>query len=298
MFKDYYSKLGVPFTASDEEIRQAYQSKVEALGEESSWCSSPNYQQRVDVEEAFRVLGASYRLKKAYDEEYSVFLDSEDKESFSIKDDWTQSEINSEHNFVVNHVLHPQTISGKNTKLSLVSKTLGCLGGCLSKILGIFAILFVMALTRTCTRHRMREVLGLHDNTECVTKQNNLLSNLNCLYPSSNLAAEQKLKKIVGEMNQSLPRSLNNNVALRAILLTPSALVYEYEVNDDYFTEFKSQILSLNNQIDNIKVLYSDMKPMIDLVLETHRGISYKYVCEKSGESNITEVSYSKLASI
>lgn len=70
MFKDYYSILDLSYPSNNEEIKQAYQSKVQCLGKESSLISSPNYQQRFDVEEAFRVIGSSYSLKKAYDEEY------------------------------------------------------------------------------------------------------------------------------------------------------------------------------------------------------------------------------------
>ena len=83
-----------------------------------------------------------------------------------------------------------------------------------------------------------------------------------------------------------------------AISLTESALVYVYLIDDDYFEMMRDQALSSANQLANIRTMYSDMKPMIDLLVQTHRGISYKYICKNSKETNIVEVSYDDLASL
>ena len=294
MFKDYYSILGVTFSASDEQIRLAHQSKVEALGAESSKCSNPNYQQRVDVEEAFRVIGASYSLKKAYDEEYAKYIETEDKQSFSIQDDWILSQINSEHNFVVNRLLQPLQMNSEEAKTGWGSKILGCLW----KIFGFFLLMLFFAGVKNCSRNQARKALSKsYDNTEYVTSTNSS-SSTNSYVSSSSTNAERKLQKTAREINQDLPRRINNNITQRAITLTPSALVYVYEIDDDFFELYRTQALSSNGQLNNIKAMYSDMKPMIDLLLETHRGISYKYVCKRSGETNIVEVPYSQLAGI
>ena len=65
MFKDYYSILKLSYPARDEDIKNAYTTLVNTLGADSANPSSPKYQVRVDVEEAYRVLGASYILKTA-----------------------------------------------------------------------------------------------------------------------------------------------------------------------------------------------------------------------------------------
>ena len=291
MFKDYYSILGVSFPANAEEIRLAHQSKIETLGADSSKPSNPNYQQRVDVEEAFRVIGTSYSLKKAYDEEYAKYIVSEDKHSFSIQDDWILSQINSEHNFVVNRILQPLPMNSEETKTGWSGKTLSCLG----KIFGFFLLILFIAGVKTCSRNQARKALSeSYDNTEYVTPTSS--SSATSYVSSTNTNAERKLQKTAREINQDLPRMINDNITQRAITLTPSSLVYVYEIDDDFFEMYRNQALSSSSQLDNIRAMYSDMKPMIDLLLETHRGISYKYICKRSGETNIVEVSYSKLA--
>ena len=70
MFKDYYSILKLSYPARDEDIKNAYTTLVNTLGADSANPSNPKYQVRVDVEEAYRVLGTSYILKTAYDKEY------------------------------------------------------------------------------------------------------------------------------------------------------------------------------------------------------------------------------------
>lgn len=294
MFKDYYSILGVSYPSSDVEIRQAHHAKVEGLGTDSSNYSNPNYQQRVDVEEAFRVLGASYSLKKAYDEEYSKYLEAEDKDAFCIQDDWTLSQINSEHNFVVNRLLQPLPSSIEEQKTGWGGKALGCVG----KIFGFILLMLVIAGAKTCSRKQMRNALSESSyNTEYVSSPSSSSSS-SSYQVSTTSNVERKLQKTAREINQSLPRRIDDNITHKAISLTSSALVYEYVIDDDFFELYKDQALSSNGQLESIRALYSDMKPMIDLLLETHRGISYKYICKRSGETSIVEVPYSKLAGI
>ena len=294
MFKDYYSILGISYPSSDDEIRQAHYSKVESLGTDSSNYSNPNYQQRVDVEEAFRVLGVSYSLKKAYDEEYLKYMKSEDKDAFCIQDDWTLSQINSEHNFVVNRLLQPLPTIEEVQKKGWGGKALGCVG----KIFGFFHLMLAIAGAKKCSREQMKNALSDSSyNTEYISSPSSASPIFNYQVGSSS-NAERKLQKTAKEINQSLPRIIDDNITLNAISLTFSALVYEYVIEDDFFELYKYPTLSLNGQLDNIRASYSDMKPMIDLLLETHRGISYKYICKRSGEINIVEVPYSKLAEI
>lgn len=294
MFKDYYSILDLSYPSNNEEIKQAYQSKVQCLGKESSLISSPNYQQRFDVEEAFRVIGSSYSLKKAYDEEYPKYLESIEKDSFSIQDDWTLSLINSERNFVANYLSHlMQTNQVKKTNWG--GKTLGCLG----TLMGLFFLVLFVTGVRTCTRKHAQNVFSRSvDNSDNVVKPSSFSNSIcNQLYTSKS-NAERKIQNMAREINQDLPQKIDDNITHTAITLSSTALVYEYEVDDVFFEMNKDLALSLNRQCNNIRAMYSDMKPMIDLLLETNRGISYKYVCKISGETYIVEVPYSKLANL
>lgn len=299
MFKDYYSILGIIFPSNEDEIKQAYQSKVGSLGTESSNYDNPNYQQRVDVEEAYRVLVVAYGLKSAYDEEYSRYMETEDKDSYCIQESWTQSQINSQHDTVVNRILKPMPMPANSDekKKGWFRKSLGCFGGCLGKILGFILLIIVISAAKTCARKQMKNTLSESpNNTEYVSSS--LSSSASPTKNNTNSNAERKLQNMAWDINQSLPRKMNDDMTALAITLTSSALVYEYEIDDDCFEMYKDQVLSPSAQLEQVKEMYSDMKPMIDLLLETHRGISYKYVCKKSRETNIVEVPYAKLASI
>lgn len=286
MFKDYYSILGISFPSNNEEIKHAYCKKVEALGSESSKCSSPDYQKRVDVEVAYRVLGVSYSLKTAYDEEYQQYTETPDKECLEIKDDWTKSQIKSEIDFVVNRILVPESAcQGGTEKNGIGNKAIGCVG----KILGFIFLIIMIAGVKTCARKQVRNSFE-NSYVEPETEDKSAIS--------SNNNSEIKLQKTAREINQTLPRQLDSNITHQAISLTPSALVYEYIVDDIFFSKVKDQVLSIDNQLANIRMMYSDMKPMIDLLIETNRGISYKYVCKKSKSTNIVTVSCDDLRAL
>lgn len=72
MFKDYYTILEIPFTASSEEIRTAY--KRQAM----KWHPDKNPNQDVtfvmqDINEAYNILKNSV-TKQRYDEEYVIYI--------------------------------------------------------------------------------------------------------------------------------------------------------------------------------------------------------------------------------
>lgn len=286
MFIDYYFILGISFPSNNEEINQAYCNKVEALGTDSSKYSSPFYRERVDVEVAFRVLGASYSLKTAYDEEYQRYLETQDKEHFEIKDEWTKSQIKSEINFVVNRILEPvSTYHLETERKGIGSKTLGCVG----KILGFIFLIIVIAGIKTCARKQVRNSF---ENSYVKPESNDKF-----VFSSDN-NPEIELQKAAREINQTLPRKIDSYITHQAISLTSSALIYEYLVDDNYFSEEKDQALSHEYQLANIRMMYSAMKPMIDLLIETNRGISYKYVSKTSKNINIVSVSCDDLCTL
>ena len=259
MFKDYYSILGISFPSNNEEIKQAYCNKVDVLGTDSSKCSSPDYQKRVDVEVAFRVLGASYRLKDAYDEEYQQYTETSDKECFEIKDDWTKSQIKSEIDFVVNRILEPvSAYKGETEGKRIGSKAIGCIG----KIFGFIFLIMVIAGVKTCARKQVRNSF---ENSYIVPESKDKFT------ISSNNNSEIELQKAAREINQTLPRKIDPYITHQAISLSSSALVYEYSVDDNYFSKVKDQAHSLDNQLEKIRMMYSDMKPMIDLLIVSKR---------------------------
>lgn len=276
--KDYYSVLGVSPDADSPTIYDSYQKRINELGEDSRKSSNPNYSSRVDVEEAYRMLGASYINKEAYDNEYqqSIALGNLDFEM----GEWLEEHVKREHDFVVNRMLIPDTPQAveMSTGKKWGMKTLGCIG----KAFLLFLFLIFIANVKRCSRQAVRDSYNTSYETEITTTSE----------------AERKLQQAAREMNRSLPQKINDDITQYPVELTPSALVYVYGVKESTFIANRDRVSSKKGQIANIKAMYSDMKPMIDLLLQTERGISYKYVSSDSHTTEIVAVSYSELAAI
>lgn len=275
MFKDYYSILRLSYPASDEDIKNAYTTIVNALGYESSNPECANYQVRADTEEAYRVLGASYSLRKAYDEEYEK-AKKEGFDVYEIKDDWLIAGIERERDFVVNKILSPNYKVPKPVvpkKKGMGMKVLGCLG----KAFLVYVALISFVYFSKCSRDKARES---YESSNMV---------------SSSERAENQLRQFVIEKNINLPQDMDENITTEEVLLENDALVYVYKVDDGFFSEFKEHAMSRNIQLSNLKTVYQEMKPMIDLLVETHRGIYYRYICRKSGEISEFKIYYSDL---
>ena len=278
MFKDYYSILRLSFPASDEDIKNAYTTIVNALGSESSNPECANYQVRVDTEEAYRVLGASYSLRKAYDEEYEKAKE-EGFNVYEIKDDWLIAGIERERDFVVNKILSPNYKAPKPfvpKKKDRGMKVLGCLG----KAFFVYVALMSFVYISKCSRDKARESY----------ETSNTVSSIE--------SAENQLRRFVFEKNINLPQDMDENITTEEVLLEDDALVYVYKVDDDFFSEFKEHAMSRNIQLSNLKTVYHEMKPMIDLLVETHRGIYYRYICRESGEISEFKIYYSDLSKL
>lgn len=275
MFKDYYSILKLSYPARDEDIKNAYTTLVNTLEADSANPSNPKYQVRVDVEEAYRVLGASYILKTAYDKEYQKAI-TEGFETYKTGDDWLLSCIERERAFVVNTILSPGYKPPKPfvpIKKGKGMKALGCIG----KAFLIYVALMSFVYISKCSKEKARE--------------NNATSN--SLYSKKN--AEDELKLFVMQKNLNLPQDMDENITTQAVLLEDDAIVYIYKVDDDFYSEFKQHAFSRDIQLKNLKTVHQKMKPMIDWLIETHRGIYYRYICRKSGEINEFKIYYSDL---
>ena len=278
MFKDYYSILKLSYPARDEDIKNAYTTIVNTLGADSANPSNPKYQVRIDVEEAYRVLGSSYILKTAYDKEYQKAT-TEGLETYKIEDDWLLSGIERERAFVVNTILSPGYKPPKPfvpKKKSKGMKALGCLG----KAFLVYIALMSFVYISKCSREKVRESYELSDTVN--TSEN----------------AENQLRRFIIEKNINLPQDMDENITTEEVLLERDALVYVYKVDDDFFSEFKEHAMSRDIQLKNLKTVYHEIKPVIDLLIETRRGIYYRYICRESGEISEFKIYYSDLSKL
>ena len=278
MLVDFYSILGVSFPSSSEEIQSAYITKKDSLGKDSANSSNPNYQARVDVELAYRVLGASYILKTAYDEEYEK-AKQVGFNDYKVAHESLLPDIERERDFVVNKLLNPNFKMPKTTtphEKGWGMKALGCIG----KGFLIYLCLVAFVQIKKCSKDSVKE--SYETPSTYATKE----------------SAESQLRSFVLEKNISLPQDMDENITTQEVILERDAIVYVYKVNDNFFAEFKDHAFSRDIQLKNLRTVYDKMKPMIDLLIETHRGIYYRYICRESGETTEFKIYYSDLVDL
>lgn len=278
MLVDFYSILGVSFPSSSEEIQSAYITKKDSLGKDSANSSNPNYQARVDVELAYRVLGASYIMKTAYDEEYEK-AKQVGFNDYEVAHESLLPDIERERDFVVNKLLNPNFKMPKTTtphEKGWGMKALGCIG----KGFLIYLCLVAFVQIKKCSKDSVKE--SYETPSTYATKE----------------SAESQLRSFVLEKNISLPQDMDENITTQEVILERDAIVYVYKVNDNFFAEFKDHAFSRDIQLKNLRTVYDKMKPMIDLLIETHRGIYYRYICRESGETTEFKIYYSDLVDL
>jgi hypothetical protein len=278
MLVDFYSILGVSFPSSSEEIQSAYITKKDSLGKDSANSSNPNYQARVDVELAYRVLGASYILKTAYDEEYEK-AKQVGFNDYEVAHESLLPDIERERDFVVNKLLNPNFKMPKTTtphEKGWGMKALGCIG----KGFLIYLCLVAFVQIKKYSKDSVKE--SYETPSTYATKE----------------SAESQLRSFVLEKNISLPQDMDENITTQEVVLERDAIVYVYKVNDNFFAEFKDHAFSRDIQLKNLRTVYDKMKPMIDLLIETHRGIYYRYICRESGETTEFKIYYSDLVDL
>lgn len=278
MLVDFYSILGVSFPSSSEEIQSAYITKKDLLGKDSANSSNPNYQARVDVELAYRVLGASYIMKTAYDEEYEK-AKQVGFNDYEVAHENLLPDIERERDFVVNKLLNPNFKMPKTTtphEKGWGMKALGCIG----KGFLIYLCLVAFVQIKKCSKDSVKE--SYETPSTYATKE----------------SAESQLRSFVLEKNISLPQDMDENITTQEVVLERDAIVYVYKVNDNFFAEFKDHAFSRDIQLKNLRTVYDKMKPMIDLLIETHRGIYYRYICRESGETTEFKIYYSDLVDL
>lgn len=189
------------------------------------------------------------------------------------------SGIERERAFVVNTILSPGYKPPKPfvpKKKGKGMKVLGCLG----KAFLVYIALMSFVYISKCSREKARESYELSSSM------------------NSTENAENQLRRFIIEKNINLPQDMDENITTEEVLLENDALVYVYKVDDDFFSEFKEHAMSRNIQLSNLKTVYHKMKSMIDLLVETHRGITYRYICRESGEISEFKIYYNDLSKL
>ena len=188
-------------------------------------------------------------------------------------------DIERERDFVVNKLLNPNFKMPKTTtphEKGWGMKALGCIG----KGFLIYLCLVAFVQIKKCSKDSVKE--SYETPSTYATKE----------------SAESQLRSFVLEKNISLPQDMDENITTQEVILERDAIVYVYKVNDNFFAEFKDHAFSRDMQLKNLRTVYDKMKPMIDLLIETHRGIYYRYICRESGETTEFKIYYSDLVDL
>ena len=247
-FIDYYALLGVSLNVSNEELVKAYKNKCQQTTDESTL---------EELYVAYTILSSQHRRKPAYDRELAKYNASEDKDNYYIQDSWLSYEI---YNILQARQNQQETVPKKTIKSR-------CLRGCLNIIFFFFLMIFVTQVKR-CTRRTMVEKeISYNSTKEDVYNQvENTAVN----------EVEAKLTKAALEQNMEYPKQLEDGIIADRVELPFGAFSYCYTIDDILFDKVIS-ISSKEKLLSNLKALYGQMKPMIDMLITTNRGINYRY---------------------
>ena len=83
-FKDYYLILNIPFNASHEEIDIAYYKAIS---------NSFSKQNKLNIQEAYRILSSETILRPLYDKEYSLYYQSQNFQNYKIQNKKLEADI-------------------------------------------------------------------------------------------------------------------------------------------------------------------------------------------------------------
>ena len=282
--KDYYSILAVPYGADKTTLLNAYNTITAKLGQESCNTNSPYYNNRLEVEEAYRILCVSISLKEDYNEAYQQSI-AQGTNNYVTDNDWLENRIKQEHQVAINRIAESNNTFSNNLKTSKWWRSAEF--GCLKKIIGGIILIFILGEVKICSRNAFRDAYS-SNNTEVV-------------FPCSTderEKAEAMLQKTAEDINASLPKDINENITQYYVTINNKELIYEYRVDDKFFQEFRHQAMSKKIQMDNLRQVYKGMKPMIDLLIKTNRGLAYRYVCKDSKKVTEFHLTCKDLASL
>lgn len=156
-------------------------------------------------------------------------------------------------------------------------KQIGCFGR-------TCAFFFLVVCARTCAKSIEKEYHK--EQIESNSKQESI----------------NMLNEYASEINKTLPKDMGEGITSQAVVLNTQAssptLEYHYMVDDDIFMENKDDVLSKENQIAYVKLMYSEMKPVLDVLKKANIGLSYIYTCKESGETYRLDITYKELSKI
>lgn len=162
-------------------------------------------------------------------------------------------------------------------------KESGCvLGGCLGKVLGFILMVILMMCAKTCGRTMMRSTYK--NNTSSV--------NVN-MSKSEKAELTAQLYKVMGELRANLPQQIDPVTIQKDVQMDKYYFYYICDLDDSQM-EFANADMSIlkNTQAEGLKQILPNMKVLVKSLIETDRGLVYRYHGTASGITR--DIAFSK----
>lgn len=148
----------------------------------------------------------------------------------------------------------------------------GCgFGGCLGKILGFVLLVICMMMAKTCGKTMMRSSYKQSANTENV-------------YSSDKDEINTQLNRVMKQLRENLPQRLDPVTIQKDVQMDDSYFYYICDLDDSQM-EFANADISVlkNTQTTGLKQILPNMKVLVRILIETNRGLVYRYHGTSSG---------------
>lgn len=163
------------------------------------------------------------------------------------------------------------------------TKESGCvLGGCLGKVLGFVLMVIVMMCAKTCGRTMMRSTYK--NNTSSV--------NVN-MSDSEKDRLTAQLYKVMDELRANLPHQIDPITIQKDVQMDKKNFYYICDLDDSQMDFANADISILKNtQAEGLKQILPNMKVLVKSLIETDRGLVYRYHGTSSGVTR--DIAFSK----
>ena len=159
----------------------------------------------------------------------------------------------------------------------------GCtLGGCLGKILGFALMVIIMMCAKTCGKTMMRNAYKNNTSSVNVNKSENEKEELT-----------SQLYRVMGDIRANLPQQLDPITTQKDVQMDDSYFYYICDLDDSQM-EFANADMSIlkETQSAGLKQILPNMKVLVRILIETDRGLVYRYHGTSSGVTR--DITYSK----
>lgn len=141
------------------------------------------------------------------------------------------------------------------------------LGGCLVKVLGFALMFIVMMFVQTCSKAMMRN--NYKNNTSSVNV--NMSDN-----EKDELTAQ--LYRVIDEIRENLPHQIDPITIQKDVQMDKKYFYYICDLDDSQM-DFANADMSIlkNTQAEGLKQILPNMKVLVKSLIETDRGLVYRY---------------------